>query len=176
MFALSFLLLLAVTNQGVAGKVCVCVCVSDSKQTVFSGKRRQWTSLESYEWSILKIIILCIWCNRICWHALMFKKHIIFQILYSNVGPLCSASQMRCFGRKSLLPTSTVCSDWPNDPKHCDWSITTSTHRKCNAPYHKHELQLYKVLIFSISSSLKGEQSCDWNSDEARMCLHTSCD
>ncbi len=33
----------------------------------------------------LKIIILCIWCNRICWHALMFKKHIICQILYNNV-------------------------------------------------------------------------------------------
>ncbi len=31
----------------------------------------------------LKIIILCIWCNRICWHALIFKKYIIFQILYT---------------------------------------------------------------------------------------------
>ncbi len=28
----------------------------------------------------IKIIILCVWCNRIFWHALMFKKHIIFQI------------------------------------------------------------------------------------------------
>ncbi len=36
----------------------------------------------------LKIIILCIWCNRICWHALMFKKHIIFQILYIIVPRL----------------------------------------------------------------------------------------
>ncbi len=35
---------------------------------------------------------MCIWCNRICWHALMFKKHIIFQILYIFVVPLCPAS------------------------------------------------------------------------------------
>ncbi len=40
----------------------------------------------------LKIII---WCKRICWHALMFKKHIIFQILYIIVGPLCPASLKR---------------------------------------------------------------------------------
>ncbi len=32
-----------------------------------------------------------IWCNRICWHALMFKKHISFQILYIIVGLLCPA-------------------------------------------------------------------------------------
>ncbi len=39
----------------------------------------------SYD-AVLKIIILCIWYNRICWHALMLKKHIIFQILYIIVG------------------------------------------------------------------------------------------
>ncbi len=48
----------------------------------------------SYD-AILKIIILCIWCNRICWHALMFRKHIIFQILYIIVVPLCPASLKR---------------------------------------------------------------------------------
>ncbi len=48
----------------------------------------------SYD-AILKIIIWCIWCNRICWHALMFKKHIIFQILYIIVVPLCPAS-LKC--------------------------------------------------------------------------------
>ncbi len=48
----------------------------------------------SYD-AFLKIIILCIWCNRICWHALMFKKHIIFQILYIIVGPLCPTSLKR---------------------------------------------------------------------------------
>ncbi len=42
-----------------------------------------------------------IWCffkdhyYRICWHALMFKKHIILQILYIIVGPLCPASLKR---------------------------------------------------------------------------------
>ncbi len=54
----------------------------------------------SYD-AFLKIIILCIWCNRICWHALMFKKHIIFKILYIIVGPLLVSvsilSQTRSF-------------------------------------------------------------------------------
>ncbi len=40
----------------------------------------------------LKIIIWCIWCNRICCHALMLKKHIVFQILYIIVVPLCPVS------------------------------------------------------------------------------------
>ncbi len=43
----------------------------------------------SYD-AFLKTIILCIWCNRICRHALMFKKHIIFQILYIIVCRLCA--------------------------------------------------------------------------------------
>ncbi len=79
----------------------------------------------SYD-AFLKIIILCIWCNRICWHALMFKKHIIFQILYIIVGPLCPPLSNASFSTKSLLPTSTVCSDWPTDPVHCDLPNTTS--------------------------------------------------
>ncbi len=37
-------------------------------------------------------ILLCIWRNRICWQDLMFRKYIIFQILYIIVGPLCPAS------------------------------------------------------------------------------------
>ncbi len=45
----------------------------------------------SYD-AILKIIILCIWCNRIHWHALMLIKHIIFQILYIIVVHLCPVS------------------------------------------------------------------------------------
>ncbi len=45
----------------------------------------------SYD-AFLKITI---WWNRICWHALLFKKHIIFQILYIIVGPLCPASLKR---------------------------------------------------------------------------------
>ncbi len=44
----------------------------------------------------LKIIILSIWCNRICWHTLMLKKLILFQILYIIVGPLCPAA-LKCF-------------------------------------------------------------------------------
>ncbi len=46
---------------------------------------------------LFKIIIWCIWCNRICWHTLIFKKHIIFKILYIIVGP-CNAVDM--YGKK----------------------------------------------------------------------------
>ncbi len=49
----------------------------------------------SYD-AILKIIIVCSWCTRICWHDLMFKN-IIFQILYIIVGSLWPASQTLCF-------------------------------------------------------------------------------
>ncbi len=58
---------------------------------------KEWNKIMlkgSYD-AFLKIIIWCIWCNRICWHALMFKKHIIFQILYIIVGPLCPTSLKR---------------------------------------------------------------------------------
>ncbi len=64
-----------------------------------------------------------------------YYKVIIFQILYIIVGPLCPASLT-----KPLLLTSTVCSDWPTDTVHCDWPNTTSISRKCNAPFHNHEL------------------------------------
>ncbi len=56
------------------------MCVQNEKSSLILKR--------SYD-AILKIII---WCNRICWHALMFKKHIVFQILYIIVGPLCPAS------------------------------------------------------------------------------------
>ncbi len=76
-----------------------------------------WMFKGSYN-AILNIIILCIWCKRISWHDFMFKKHIIFQILYIIVGPLCPASNTS-FSTKSLLQTSAVCSDWPTDPVQC---------------------------------------------------------
>ncbi len=55
--------------------------------------------------------------------------------------------------------------------------------RKCNTPFHNRELQFFKtklktvnnVLSFTISSSPRGEQSRVTDSDEALMCLHTSC-
>ncbi len=51
----------------------------------------------SYD-AILKIIILCIWCNRICWHALMFKKH-----YFSNTVHYCSSSMPRLSQTCSFL-------------------------------------------------------------------------
>ncbi len=90
----------------------------------------------------------------------MFKKHIIFQILYIIVGPLCPASLKCFFSTKSLFPTS--CSDWPTGTVHCDWPNTASTHRKCNAPFHNRSFSFQNesnVVSFTISSSPRGEQS-----------------
>ncbi len=43
-------------------------------QTVFAGG-----NIKGVIWCFLKIIILCIRCNRICWHALMFKNTLFFK-------------------------------------------------------------------------------------------------
>ncbi len=63
---------------------------------IFCNKCKYAHILKGSYYAFLKIIILCFWCNRICWNALMFKKHIIFQTLYIIVGPLCPAS-FKCF-------------------------------------------------------------------------------
>ncbi len=106
--------------------IIACISINRLIERERERERERWQLCVAYRLkgsydAFLKIIILCIWCNKICWHALMFKKHIIFQILYIIVVPLCPASIKR-----------VVC-DWPN---------TTSTRRKCNAPYHNRELQL----------------------------------
>ncbi len=83
-------------------------------------------------------------CNRICWHALMLKKHIIFQILYIIVGPLCPASLRRVvfykvppFDKRSLL--------WLANWHSALWLAEHHKHSsKYNATYHNRELQLSK--------------------------------
>ncbi len=85
----------------------------------------------SYD-AILKIIILCIWCNRICWHASMFKKHIVFQILYIIVGPLCQASLKRIVFSKAppsdksslLWLASWLCIVIGRTPQACIVNVT----------------------------------------------------
>ncbi len=63
----------------------------------------------SFKWSMigflkgsynafLKIIVLCIWCNSICWHALLLKKH-----NFSNTVHYCSSSMPRLSGWHSAL-------------------------------------------------------------------------
>ncbi len=82
----------------------------------------------SYD-AILKIIILCIWCNRIC-------KHIIFQILYIIVGPLCPAS-LKPFVSNKVLPSEKNSllwlANWPS-------ALWLAEHHKHT--YHNRELQL----------------------------------
>ncbi len=63
--------------------------------------------------AILKIIVLCIWYNRICWHALMFKKRITFQILYIIVSPLCPAS-LKCVVFYKVSPSKKWLANWPS--------------------------------------------------------------
>ncbi len=115
--------------------------------------------------AFLKIIILCIWCNRICWHALMFQKHIIFQILYIIVGPLCPASLKRFIFYKDP-PSDKHSLLWLANWPRALWLAEYHKPRwKCNAPFHNRELQLSKlktvnnVHSFTISSSPRGEQS-----------------
>ncbi len=84
-------------------------------------------------WCFLKIII---WCNRISWHALMFKKHIIFQMLYIIEVPLCPASVIHVIFYKA--PPSDKSSllwlaNWPS-------ALWLAEDRKCNSPFHNREL------------------------------------
>ncbi len=93
----------------------------------------------SYD-AFLKIIILCIWCNRICWHALIFKKHIIFQILYIIVGPLCPASLKR-FVFYKVPPSDKRSLLWLANWHSALWLAEHhKPRRKCNAPFHNREL------------------------------------
>ncbi len=119
----------------------------------------------SYD-AILKIIILCIWRNRICWHALMFKKHIIF----SDTVHYCSSSMPRLSQTHRFLQSPTFRQAQSALIGQLTQCIvigrTSSAHRKCNAPYHN-RASAFKVTIktvnnvvsFTISSSPKGEQS-----------------
>ncbi len=87
----------------------------------------------------------------------MFKKHIIF------APPLSNAS----FSTKSLLPTSTVCSDWPTHPVHCDWPNITS---------HIGTLTTLSKSSFKFYHQFKPErrtESRDKHSNEARVCVCT---
>ncbi len=60
----------------------------------------------------------------------MFKKHIIFQILYRSSMPRLS----QILSELSALIGQLTQIDWPN---------TTSMSRECNAPFHNRELKLW---------------------------------
>ncbi len=97
----------------------------------------------------LKIII---WCIRICWHALMFKKHIIFQIMYIIVGPLCPASLKRFIfykAQSALIGQLTQDIVIGRTPQAAWWASALKIKVKT----------VNNVLSFTISSCLRGEQS-----------------
>ncbi len=105
----------------------MCVCMGVLKQN-FSGWQPNLKG--SYD-AFLKIIILCIWYNRICWHTLMFKKHIIFQILYIIVVPLCPASLKRFIFYKV-----------PPSDKHSLLWLANWPRALWLAEHHKHESEM----------------------------------
>ncbi len=141
---------------------CVCLAVNNpSTPGVIAALKG------SYD-AILKIIILCIWCNIICWHNLMFKKLNIFQILYIIVVPLCPAS-LKCVVFYKV-PLSNKCSllwlaNWPR----ALWLVEHHTHgRKCKP------LTIIASFIFQvsfISSSPKGEQSLVTETVTMLLCI-----
>ncbi len=67
----------------------------------------------------------------------MFKKHIIFQILYIIVGPLCPASLKRFKSPPSDKRSLLWLASWHS-------ALWLAEHhkqsRKCNAPFHNREL------------------------------------
>ncbi len=115
-----------------------------------------------------KIIILCIWCNRMCCHALMFKKHNFSNTLhYCTLLPyMPHLSQMLRFLQSpsfrqvhsSLIGQLTQCIVIGWTPQASVGNITPlsiitsfSFQNKCKTVNY--------ILSFTISSSLRGEQS-----------------
>ncbi len=142
--------------QHLQGLVCDLIAVQIQNAGVFHPPPVLKGSYDAF----LKIIILCIWCNRICWHALMFKKHIIFQILYIIVSPLCPASLKRFVFYKA-----------PSSDKHSLRWLANWHSALWLAEHHKHfplsRALAFKIIVktfnnvvsFTISSSPRGEQS-----------------
>ncbi len=109
---------------------------------------------------ILKILILCIWCNRICWHALMFKNHIICQILYIIVVPLILASFELVV---ALIGQLTQCIVIGRTPQACvrnvmpltitvSFSFTISTSKRGT---ELHDTLMMLVCIHSTQAAVK---------------------
>ncbi len=74
----------------------------------------------------------------------MFKKHIIFQILYIIVGPLCPAYLKYAFYK--VPPSDKHSLLWLASWHSALWLAEHhKPRRKCNAPFHNRKLQLSKL-------------------------------
>ncbi len=88
----------------------------------------------------------------------MFKKHIIFQILYIIVGPLSPASLKRFRQAQSaLIGQLTKCIVIGRTPQH---------------PFHYRELKL--KLVYHQFKPERGTESRDRHSDDARKYLENT--
>ncbi len=72
-------------------------------------------------------------------HALMFKKHIIFQILYIIVDPLCPT--LKCFVFYKVPPSNKHSLLWLANWPSALWLVEHhKPRRKYNDPFHNREL------------------------------------
>ncbi len=108
------------------------------------------------------IIILCIWCNRICCHALMFKKHIIF----SSTVHYCRSSMSRLSKTLSFLQSPSFRQAQSALIGQLTQCIvigrTPQAASKCNTPFHNQELQLPKLKLI-MSLVLPSDQAREGN-------------
>ncbi len=88
----------------------------------------------------------------------MFKKtHYFSNTVHYCRSSMPRLSQTRCFSTKSLLPTSTVCSDWPTD--QCIVIGRTPQARVRNVTPLTIIASFSFQVSFTISSKPEGEQS-----------------
>ncbi len=113
-----------------------------------------------------KSIILCIWCNAMCLCGLMFKKHIIFHILYIIVAPLCPAFLKRLDFYKAHRSEKRGVLWLASYPVRCDWPNTSSVRcyailwYRVLARWHKNNKKNIIIEAFVASS---GDIITDYN-------------
>ncbi len=113
--------------------MCVCVCVG-------GGSLLNHHQCAASTWMI---IIWYIWCNRICWHALMFKKHYISHTVHYCRSSLPGFSQKLCF-----LQSPSFWQAQSAPIGQLTWCVvigrTPQAALESNAPFHNREVQLSK--------------------------------
>ncbi len=94
------------------------------------------------------IIILCIWCNRICWHALMFKKHYI-----SHTVHYCRSSMPRLSQTLRFLQNPSFWQAQSAPIGQLTWCVVIG-----RTPKHGNVTPLSIITSFSFQSKYKDSQ------------------
>lgn len=69
----------------------------------------------------------------------MSQKTPYFSHIFIVAAPVSNA--LFSVSTKSLLPKSSMCSDWSAGPACWDWSTASTMLGKCHIPYHNHKFQ-----------------------------------